>query len=522
LALSGCISLRTITLTAPPTDAACPAGASAPTVSTLDPTGNVAKAAQDAKPYQNAVLQDSQQHQQAAVSLLNDAFLSVRYETLFVPLVKPTFENPDELITEASTLVKKARAQAAVTKDQPLDPKLAPSDPTEALILSKLPKWAGQPSSLFPLQANIDQLRANANAGLTKIRDDSFTIFDLASRHSQQRNRLITTKGSTTGDPTQTTTDTGGDLTVASINRTEHDTILDSLETLAGYRAFHVLTLISAAHLYEMLKKNPLPDLNTLNGEVRIFNLNRYLSTYFDAYFRGGQFIQFTADQKAIASTLTTDLQKRVKSGLQPAEVSQFITDEFTKLCQGQNNTSVCASQLGQTAFVTRAGLSVQFSGISFAVTTTNGLGLSHNYPQLSQFGPQMIRVLVEALFDANGLSAKSVPNSTECVEGLIKDDCLTANDTAGQATLEQIDMIASALEALNSTATGVLIRGLNEAALNNEAVSQSIETLIGVTARKLTERVLYSASLQQKAENTCPVPVPKMKVHATDSLVSQ
>lgn len=504
LMLTGCGEMRTISLTAPAANASCPAEAAVPVsrVSALDPTGLVQKASDEA----SAAISNKD-----PVALLKASLQSVRYETTFVHIAKPAFEKYTVVIDEAATLVRKDRALVIAKKNNtPVDVSDG-ADPVEAELINDLPDWAGQASTFLPVTI-LTQLRENGSSELKNIVDNTATILDLTTRYSSEKSSLIPHK--TAAQPTSAPDGATWSI-LASINPLEHHQLLDSLETLAGYRAFHVLTLLSAAHIHEMLTKAELPNLDSLNAEVRIFNVNRFLSTYFDAYFRGGQFIQFTADQKSIADTLSTDLQRRVKSGLQTsdtARVSQFLQGEFTQLCKGSNNSSICATTLGQTAFVTRSGISVQFSGISYDVTTKDGLGLSHNYPQLSQFGPQLIRVLVEAVFDSNGLSAKGLPNSTACQENLFPGtDCLTTGDPQ-QASLQQVDQIASSFEALNSMATGILIRGLNEAALNNEAVSQSIETLIGVISRKIAERVLYAASVQ----TTCPVPLPKLKVQAT------
>lgn len=511
LLLPGCVDLRTVSLTAPAADTTCTADAAkaASGVSALDPTGMV----HDASSKANTAITSNN-----AVLLLQASLQSVRYETTFNPLAKLDVEKYSTVLEEAATLVRKDRARVAAQQNKIQVAEADAPDLIEDQLLQTLPAWAGKPSTFLPLTV-IQQLQQNANVGLKTILDNTSTVLDLTTRYSSGKAALIPqTKApapasdAAAAAPPASSPPVTAQPILASMNPLEHHQLLDSLETLAGYRAFHVLTLLSAAHIHEMLRKPDLPSLNELNDEVRIYNVNRFLSTYFDAYFRGGQFFQFTADQKAVADTLSADIKKAGLKATDTLQVSTFLQNEFTQLCKGPNNSSICAASLGQTAFVTRSGLSVQFSGISYDVTTTNGLGLSHNYPQLSQFGPQMIRVLIEAVFDANGLMPPAVPNSTACQEGLFTGtNCLTTGDK-NQTSVQQIDTIASSFESVNSMATGVLIRGLNQIALNNEAVSQSIETLIGVIARKITERVLYAATVQ----SACPVPVPKLKVQAT------
>ncbi len=52
--------------------------------------------------------------------------------------------------------------------------------------------------------------------------------------------------------------------------------------------------------------------------------------------------------------------------------------------------------------------------------------------------------------------------------------------------------------EATVSAATSHLIRGISWFSLNNEAVANSVETLAGVTARKLSEKALWAYYAQQ------------------------
>src|SRR6185312_6233881 len=106
-------------------------------------------------------------------------------------------------------------------------------------------------------------------------------------------------------------------------------------------------------------------------------------------------------------------------------------------------------------------------------------------YPKASEFGPQMIRVLIEAIFDANGPHPTSVHQSTACVSGLFEgSECLDAN-AQPDALMTRIDMLASSGEALSSAGVGAIIRGANVSALNNEAVANMLETFAGVSSRK-------------------------------------
>lgn len=432
----------------------------------------------------------------AATKLVN-SLQRVRNQTFFGDLALSAPPTPAAEFDEAWQLVEKAKASKAA-KGGALDAAMQP-DPTENILLALLP-WAADTGAKPDDQQHetISNIAARARTLIGEVGGKPATL-----------NQLLPPEAK----PADTATARGGaGVTVKSFSPKDRS-VFEKLTDLASFRAFHLLALMSAAHVHE-LANDPHTDAAQLDAEVRIFNIARYLSAYFDAYFRGGQFVQTSFDQQAFAASLSTRLAQRLKtSGLTAAQIQPVLLKELGKVCTSPD----CASlQKGQTSFVTRAGLSVQFSGVTFAV----GGGVSHTYPQVSQFGPQMIRVLVEAVYDANGQHPLGMPNSTACQPDQnlfdVKTECLAPN-TAPDETLTQIDMLASASEALSQTATGALIRGLSYAALNNEAVAQMLETLAGVNARKITEKVLYIASNR----GTCPLAPVALSINSTTSAVA-
>jgi hypothetical protein len=103
-------------------------------------------------------------------------------------------------------------------------------------------------------------------------------------------------------------------------------------------------------------------------------------------------------------------------------------------------------------------------------------------------------RVFVEAIFDANEQHLKGESNSTaRHANGLFypETECLAANAVADDK-LNQMDMLATGAKALATTGTGVLVRGFAMALSNDELAAQVLETLAGVNARKVTEKVLF------------------------------
>jgi hypothetical protein len=412
-------------------------------------------------------------------------------------------------------------------------PAAAPDDVEVALL--KLIPWAG---TMDPIQQDALDYADRARG-----------VLEFASKKVVSMNALIPNpqdaQASAASDKQQ------GERHIASFNAIEHREVFHNLTTLASFRAFHVLALVSAAHLHTMLVAQPPVEDARLDEEVRVFNVARFLSAYFDAYFRGGQFLQVTfneqefvatlamrvkhqfpkpgkapptaediaallqpefdqLDEKSFVKNLASDFQKNLPASgigsLTPEQIQSVLQPAFDNLCRkaGHASNTCLSSTMGKSAFVTRAGLSVQFSGVSFAIGGKDTVGISHTYPQVANFGPQLIRVFVEAIFDANGPHPPAVPNSTACdpANNLFRgDECVTAG-TPDDLRRQQIDMISAGAEALSSSETGVIIRGASWAALNNELVASLLETLVGVNARKISEKVLYSVS--EKLE--CPL----------------
>lgn len=493
---------------------------------------------------------------QSGPDRLQSSLERVRTDKFFHHIVIPAASDFPALATEATRLVDIARTQAAdalatteavaartgqsARTDQPIksaitvrNGSLAPSDEVETALLKLLP-WAG---TMDPIQQSAEDIANKAS-----------NILSDASENARRINTLFPRNEQASSEEADKPAQNGP---IASFNVVEHRQIFHNLTTLASFRAFHVLALLSAAHLHELLKAEPPAKNDDLDAETRVFNITRFLSAYFDAYFRGGQFLQVTFDEKDFVATLATRIQKQfpkpvkvpptaeeIATLLQPAfappdekrfvralatdfytnlaggnvgsltpqQIQNLLQPAFDNLCKqaGPTSSTCLSTSMGNSAFVTRAGLSVQFSGVSFEVGGKDSIGISHTYPQVSNFGPQLIRVFVEALFDANGQHLPAVPNSTACdpANHLFQgDECVVAGSPQ-DLRRQQIDMISAGAEALSSSETGVIIRGLGWTSLNNEVVASILETLVGVNARKISEKVLYSVS--EKLE--CPL----------------
>lgn len=422
---------------------------------------------------------------------MNADDLSADFDAVRTELgMAPVELDPDVYAIKSSELLKEVqrlRAAKGAKKGAAAGAQVPALDAVETVLVAKLPPWVGDGNVTIPgLIAAL-----NTTASATESASGSANGFANGSVNDPPVNKqpAVAQAIQATADALQLATAKASPLNAlvnaaqqqpvknanassSTFSRSDHFRLFSDLQTLEVLRTFHFMTLLSAVRLHQMMTSGTPIDDAQIKTEIRIFNWSRFLSTYFDAYFRGGHFLAVSDNGKA----LTTQ---------------------------------------GSDSFVSRSGLSVQFSGVDYALTANaSKVSLHHTYPTVAQFGPQLVRVFVEALFDANGLTPPAVSNSTACTEGLFTaDECITSTGKDPDpvaSSIAQLDMLASANEALATAATGAILRGINAAALNNEAVAEVLETFVGVNARKITEKVAYMTSLQGNA--ICParaVPAP-------------
>ncbi|NML31483.1 hypothetical protein [Paraburkholderia antibiotica] len=246
-----------------------------------------------------------------------------------------------------------------------------------------------------------------------------------------------------------------------------------------------------------------------------------FLVVYESAYFRNGHVVSASVDTQAMATQLVKDLPKDIQSVLDQntAEKNALIStidSKLQSLCQQKtgDSKSVCllTGSLGATSFVSRSGQSIQFSGVSVSVGEKGELRPNFEYPKVASFAPQIVRVFVEALFDASAPLVPAVATSTACTNHLYPaSQCLAAVTAADLAkpgsvawTIGRIDTHAATADAFATSLTASAIRGANIAALNNEALADSIAALAGVTMRKTVEKVEWSRSAADQPGGAC------------------
>lgn len=243
----------------------------------------------------------------------------------------------------------------------------------------------------------------------------------------------------------------------------------------------------------------------------------RFVRTYFKAYFRGGKVFQSQLKVEEFTLKAMETIKGQVK--LDPkdeAAIEAKLKDVLSKACKSNGDAGCLFTSLGKDKLVTRSGESLQFKGISLAIGYDSRLQATWDYPKSAEFAPQLVRVLMEAVFDSMKGRPAAVAASTACsvTPPLFgADECVAADVPGAKNGLQEVvagvDEKASRADSLASVATGQIIRGVSVAALNNEALAKSAENFAGVLARKVVER----AAWQQSGAGQCLTSSPALSL---------
>ncbi|WP_196482752.1 hypothetical protein [Burkholderia stagnalis] len=354
---------------------------------------------------------------------------------------------------------------------------------------------------------------ADANSLATV--EASLDVVDLVRGKHATLTRTVAQSSTTAANGAQATA-----TDIARFSRDDHDALQHAWQRMAGLQPFHVLTLLVARKIMDDLDSIPTNPMNdagafeALVGWVRIFNTSDFLATYFDAYFRNGALVSVTVSRTAFVDG-AIDALKSVTGGSVPDEAALRAT--LTSACKSNPNACLSFGAVGSTGFVSLFGDKTQFGAIdvSFNGNTNRPIWKpSVSRPVVSQFGPDMVRVLVEAIADANGPHPPAAPTATACrtvnkarlfidddlsdtrasgTEAAAKDQprqCL-AQAPAENTEWQRTNVVGNAAEAVVTAGAGALIRSGGIVALNNETIASIVETFAGVTARKAIQTTI-------------------------------
>lgn len=244
--------------------------------------------------------------------------------------------------------------------------------------------------------------------------------------------------------------------------------------------------------------KSPTPEARAAKlAELQ----EKYLvAAYMTAYFRNGEIFSLNLDQAAITSALKEKLKAAFKDEearkAAEVELDRFLAQYEKAICKPDTAAEACrlVGVIGEQTFVTRAGASHSFSGLTVTLDVTKDNVLSANKLDPDVIAPDLVRVLIEALGDERS-KVPGVKTSTLCAKRSAR--CATADEAD---KIQKVNDAGDRVEAGTAAAVGAAIRGGWLFSLNNETVASTLTTAAAVTLRKYAE-----AATWKSASRSCP-----------------
>ena len=285
---------------------------------------------------------------------------------------------------------------------------------------------------------------------------------------------------------------------ITTFGPADQATMRPSMQQFASFEPFRLVTLLTARQIMDELKGSQPKETPKLVALVATFNASVFLATYFDEYLRAGQFVQVSVNQKSLEDDVIQQFDSKMKTPLTDDAKNQ-LRQAVGNVCKNTPSHCTALPTLGSEGFTTLFGQSIQFGGISVAFDGASPKAPwrpTISTPSVGVLGPQLMQVLVEAMFDANGQHPPGLKTSTACTKNLFQFDdsnepqCVEASQA--NAKWERTNRLGNATQALVTAGVGTLIRGANVGALNNEAIANTVETFAGVTMRKAVQQVMW------------------------------
>jgi hypothetical protein len=290
---------------------------------------------------------------------------------------------------------------------------------------------------------------------------------------------------------------------------TTHGWTSNMAESLGAFARAYVRALQKEGYAEGMSvrDRNNLGEMVTMDKRVLsakvTFDRADVLAAYFEAYFRNGAIFEANFDSQGLENDLMSEIKKVVTDTTVLDQIQKEITDANStfenKLCGqnvGANGTCTVVGDIGEQTFVTRAGKSYGFPGITATIDPTAAKKISTNKINSSEIKEDLVRVLVEGAGDA-AFDVPGVANSTLCT---VLKRCATDPQSQG---IQQVNNVGDETEAATNEVVSELVRGTWLFSLNNEALANSITTFVAVGARKAAEAAAWRIENKDKCEET-------------------
>jgi hypothetical protein len=290
-----------------------------------------------------------------------------------------------------------------------------------------------------------------------------------------------------------------GSDTTLRLTATEMRAYSDAIQVASANRSWRPVFFCSLARLQlaESRLRGAGDDLRAARDrEVRalaaVADWSLYLDEYMNAYFRSGEFFDFALDPRTPKADLVKELKARL--GLNDAEAKALADKIIAELGNGDLGKDGKLHLLTTLAggFVTRGGKKIAFPDVDFTFTPFSENAFTVSKIDLVAVAADVIRVSIEAMGD----SIAQLPGtkaSTGCRSPHHLLDCYDpANYTVTAEQFASVNKDAAAAESMVGGITGKLIRGISWASLNNEAIARTVETALGVAARKAAEKLSW------------------------------
>jgi hypothetical protein len=237
-----------------------------------------------------------------------------------------------------------------------------------------------------------------------------------------------------------------------------------------------------------------------------------FISQYLRDYFRNGQFATLNwnlgnpvDDLEKLAlqsSTSDSDKIQKIVDAINKAdpEAGKYLDQVIGKFATGT------IGKVASAGLITRAGDSLEMPAITVSADLTNPKPVTVNKIDTNGVLEDIVRVTLEGLFDSvnripavsNASAVASFPQEYMALELPDFKKVVSAKSTDKNSPpmsddeFGNVDSYGAQAASLTASAMASLIRGASVAALNNEALANTLTMVAATTARKVTERVSW------------------------------